>query len=162
VTEGPATAEEVAESTTLDEDEHALAKLLLVESREELTRADGKASLLLAALAIRLSAILGAMLSGDWTPFVLQSPWELVWWVGAALAGVAVVSLGVAVWPRVTHKSGPSGVTYFGEAAQLETVLQLHVISRRADHKYAAIGVGLIALGLAIALTLAAVLGDHF
>jgi hypothetical protein len=82
---------------------------------------------------------------------------------------------------RVTHDSGPSGVTYFGEAAKFETiaaltaalkrtetdpvartVLQLHVISRRADHKYAAIRVGLIALGLAVTLTLSAGLGDHF
>jgi MFS family permease len=176
-----ATAEEVTAAASLDDEEHKLAKLLLAESREELTRADGKASLLLAALGIGLSAILGAMLGGDWTPFVLVSPWELIWWVGAGLAGVSLISLCVAVWPRVTHDSGQSGVTYFGEAARFETVgeltaalkrtetdpvartvLQLHVISRRADQKYAAIRVGLVVLGLAIALTLAAVLGDHF
>jgi MFS family permease len=165
----------------LDEDEHELAKLLLSESREELTRADGKASLLLAALGIGLSAILGSILAGDWTPFVLRRPWELIWWLGAGFAGIALVGLCVAVWPRVTHKSGGSGVTYFGEAATFatvaeltaalkrtetdpvkRTVLQLHVIAKRADHKYAAIRVSLLAVGLAVALTLSASLGDHF
>lgn len=81
----------------------------------------------------------------------------------------------------MTHKSGGRGVTYFGEAARFETVgklhaalkrtetdpvertvLQLHVISQRAVHKYAFIRAGLVALGLAIILSLAAVLADHF
>lgn len=166
--------------SALDAGEHELAKVLLAESREELTRADGKASLLLAALGIGLSAILGAILAGNWTPFVLASPWELIWWAGAAGAGIALICLCIAVWPRVTHKSGRRGVTYFGEAASFETVdelraalkrtetdpvertvLQLHVISQRATHKYAFIRAGLVALGLAITFTLAAVLGDH-
>lgn len=181
MTEEPvATEAEVAEAATLDQREHELARLLLTESREELTRADGKASLLLAALGIGLSAILGAILAGNWTPFDLERPLQGVWWAGAFLAGAAVVCLAVAVWPRVTHKSGPSGVTYFGEAAAFETVakltaalkrtetdpvartvLQLHVIARRADHKYAFIRYALIALGLSITLALAAAIGDH-
>lgn len=179
----PAASNDQATPTApvLDQDEHELAKLLLSESREELTRADGKASLLLAALGIGFSAMIGAILAGDWTPFVLRRPWELIWWFGAGFAGLALLSLCVAVWPRVTHRSGRGGVTYFGEAATFgtleeltaalkrsetdpvkRTVLQLHVIAKRADQKYAAIRIGLIALGLAIALTLSASLGDHF
>jgi hypothetical protein len=167
--------------SSLDADEHELAKLLLSESREELTRADSKASLLLAALGIGISAVLGAILAGSWTPFVLGSPWESFWWAGVTLAGAALVCLGVAVWPKVTHRSGTGGVTYFGEAATFETVAelkaalkrsetdpverttrQLHVIAKRADHKYAFIRASLVAVGLAIGLTLAAVLGAHF
>ena len=105
----------------------------------------------------------------------------MIWWIGASFAGVALISLCLAVWPRVTHKSSRSGVTYFGEAATFETVkelaaalkhtetdpiwrtvLQLHVVARRADQKYAAIRVGLVAVGVAVALTLSAALGDHF
>jgi MFS family permease len=182
VTDEPvATEEEIASVSTLDADEHELAKLLLAESREELTRADAKASLFLAALGIGLSAILGAILAGTWTPFILARPWEAIWWVGATFAGIGVFCLAVAVWPKVRHKSGPSGVTYFGEVAAFETVaeltaalkrtttepvartvLQLHVIARRADHKYAFIRYALIMLGLAVALALIATFGDRF
>lgn len=41
-------------------------------------------------------------------------------------------------------------------------MVQLHVLARLANRKYRFIAGGLIALGLAIALTLGAVLGDHF
>jgi hypothetical protein len=166
---------------SLDNDEHDLAKLLLSETREELTRADGKASLLLAALGIGLSAILGAILAGSWTPFALRRPYEGIWWAGSAFAGVSLLCLCAAIFPKVAHKRGTGAVTYFGDVAKLKTVgelgaalkksvtdppertvVQLHVLARLVARKYAFIRVGLIALGLAIGLTLGAVLGDHF
>jgi hypothetical protein len=71
-------------------------------------------------------------------------------------------------------------VTYFGDAARYETpaelnaalkrsetdpiertVTQLHVIARRAVEKYDWIRVGLFSLGLAVALTLAAILTNR-
>lgn len=165
----------------LDDGEHELAKTLLAESREELTRADAKASLLLAALGIGLSAILAATLAGDWTPFSLKEPYQAMWWVGSACAGISFFCLCGAVYPKVKHKSGSSGVTYFGDVAAIETleelraalrrsetdphartITQLHVTSRLAGKKYAFIRAGLLALGLAIAFTLAAVLAAHF
>lgn len=168
-------------AVTLDADEHELAKLLLSETREELTRADGKASLLLAALGIGLSAILGAILAGSWTPFILRRPYEAIWWAGAACAGAAMLCLCLAIFPKLKHKSGKRGVTYFGDVARFKTVpelrvalkksetdpkertlVQLHALARLANRKYRFIGASLIALGLAIALTLGAVLGEHF
>jgi hypothetical protein len=161
----------------LDEDEHELAKVLLSESREELTRADGKASLLLAALGIGISAILAAILAGDWSPFKLAEPYQGCWWAGSFFAGVSFGCLCLAVYPRVTHGSASRGVTYFGDVAGLQTVnelrsalkrsqtalaersvTQLHVIARIADRKYRFIRWGLQALGAAILLTVAAVL----
>lgn len=166
---------------TLSASEHELAKVLLAESREELTRADGKASLLLAALGIGLSAILGAMLAGDWSPFDLERPWELIWWAGAAAAGAAAFGLGAAIWPKVRHGNPSQGVAYFGDAASYKkaddlraalksdltdpatrTVSQLHVISKRADTKYAFIRASLVALGVAVTLALVGVFGDHW
>lgn len=167
--------------TTLDTEEHDLAKLLLSETREELTRADGKASLLLAALGIGLSAILGAILAGSWTPFVLLRPYEAIWWAGSAFAGVSLLCLCLAIFPKIAHKSGTGAITYFGDVAKLKTVselsaalkksvtdppertvVQLHVLARLVERKYGFIRAGLIALGFAIGLTLGAVLGDHF
>ena len=162
---------------TLDEGEHELAKVLLSESREELTRADGKASLLLAALGIGVSAILAAILAGSWSPFKLAEPYQSLWWAGSFFAGVSFGCLCLAVYPRVTHGSASRGVTYFGDVAGLGTVdelrsalkrsetdpaersvTQLHVIARIADRKYRFIRWGLKALAVAIVLTVAAVL----
>jgi MFS family permease len=162
--------------TALDELEHKLAQTLLVESREELTRADGKASILLAALGIGISAILAAILAGDWSPFKLDQPYQRIWWVGSGFAAVAFFCLCAAVYPKVKAK----GVTYFGDVAALKTVdelraalkrsetdpaersaTQLHVIARLVDRKYRYIRFGLIALGIAIALMLGAVLAER-
>jgi hypothetical protein len=163
--------------TSLDDGEHDLAKVLLAESREELTRADGKASLLLAALGIGLSAILAAILAGDWSPFDLKEPYQALWWAGSVSAGLSLFCLCAAVYPKVKHKSATGGVTYFGDVAVLETVpelraalkrsetdphsrtvTQLHVIARLVDRKYAFIRFGLLALGAAILMTVTAVL----
>ncbi|MBA3726366.1 MAG: hypothetical protein H0W86_07905 [Armatimonadetes bacterium] len=168
------------EPVKLDADEHALAQTLLSETREELTRADGKASLMLAALGIGLSAILSAILAGDWSPFKLHRPYELLWWLGSGWAGASLLSLCLAIFPKLRHKADEPGITYFGDVAKLGTVadlraglkksetdprertlVQLHVLARLVNRKYRFIGGGLIALGLAIALTLSAVLGEH-
>jgi hypothetical protein len=183
VSDAPAAPPEVAPSevesilVSLDDYEHGLAKLLLAESREELTRADGKASILLAALGLGISAILAAILAGDWSPFKLKEPYQGLWWGGSTSAGLSLLCLVLAVYPRVTHQSASKGVTYFGDVAALETVdelraalkrsetdaagrsvTQLHVIARLVARKYRFIRWGLIALGAAIVLTVAAVL----
>lgn len=164
----------------LDAGEHELAKVLLAESREELTRADGKASILLAALGIGLSAILAAILAGSWTPFALRRPYETLWWVGSSLAGASLFCFCAAVYPRLKNRES-QGVTYFGDVARLKpvrklwdelklsetdpvarTVTQLYVIAHQARNKYAFIRAGLVALGLAIALTLTAALANHW
>jgi MFS family permease len=166
--------------TALDELEHKLAQTLLVESREELTRADGKASILLAALGIGISAILAAILAGDWSPFKLDQPYQRIWWVGSGFAAVAFFCLCAAVYPKVKRKTKAKGVTYFGDVAAPKTVdelraalkrsetdpaersaTQLHVIARLVDRKYRYIRFGLIALGIAIALMLGAVLAER-
>jgi hypothetical protein len=119
--------------SSLHEHQHELAKALLAESREELTRADGKASILLAALGIGLSAILAAILSGDWSPFGLHEPYQAVWWAGSACAGVALVSLGLAIYPRVKHNTRSSGVTYYGDVARLENADALRAALKRSQ-----------------------------
>jgi hypothetical protein len=166
--------------TALDGPEHELARTLLAESREELTRADGKASILLAALGIGISAILAAILAGDWSPFNLDQPYQRVWWVGSGFAAISFFCLCAAVFPKVKHRTKAKGVTYFGDVSALETVdelraalkrsetdpaersvTQLHVIARLVDRKYRYIRFGLIALGIAIALMLGSALAER-
>lgn len=167
-------------SDALDGSEHELAKTLLAESREELTRADGKASLLLAALGLGISAILAAILAGDWKPFELEQPYQGAWWMGSGFAGASFFCLCAAVYPKVKHRRAAKGVTYFGDVAALKTadalrealkrsetdpaersVTQLHVVARLVGRKYRYIRLGLISLGVAIALMLGAVLGER-
>jgi MFS family permease len=164
----------------LSQEARKLAEQILTESREELTRADGKASLLLAAIAIGVSAIAGAILQGAWSPYSLQSPWEAVWWGGVVAAGGALVAFALAIWPKLKHKSG-GGVTYFGDVVRLKTVdalrrelansaadpaersvTQLHVIARRVKRKYRWIQTGLWALAIATVCAVASVLIPHF
>jgi hypothetical protein len=173
----PDEGEQDAVSDTLDEDEHRLAQLLLAETREELTRADGKASLLLAALGIGISAILAAILAGNWSPFKLDEPYGGLWWAGSVFTGASFFCLCAAVYPRVKHRSASRGVTYFGDVAALKTtgelraalkrsetdpaersVTQLHVVAWLVARKYRFIRCGLVTLGTAIVLVLTAVM----
>src|ERR1035437_5751370 len=79
----PAPAEIEPLPTGLDGDEHELAKTLLAESREELTRADGKASLLLPALGIGLWPFLAPTLAVTWSRFALREPSQGPGWAGS-------------------------------------------------------------------------------
>src|SRR5687768_6640617 len=95
---------------------------MLAEAREELTRADGKASMLLSALGIAVGVVAGAILAGDWNPHDnLHRPWELIWWIGCTLMGAAGALLGAAIYPKLFNKHPGAAVTYYNEIAQLGT-----------------------------------------
>ncbi|BCL21862.1 hypothetical protein GCM10017668_37050 [Streptomyces tuirus] len=116
---GSARGQQPLMSQINDEDVSRYAASLLATAREEIVRADGKASLLLATVGIALGAIVSAILSGDWTPFELVNCVEWIWWVGVALAVLGVVLLGCAVHPRVGrgHDAPDYLVAYFGDIA---------------------------------------------
>jgi hypothetical protein len=105
------------------------SKSLLTETREELVRADNKASILLAASGVALGALLAAILGGDWTPFQLDVRVQWLWWVGSVSAAVAIYWLGSAVYPRIRAKgTRPKIVAYYGdvvEARDRERVAEL-------------------------------------
>ena len=52
---------------------------LLDATREELVRADSKAALLLAGAGVGVSALLNGLMSGRWTPTVLDNRVEWLW-----------------------------------------------------------------------------------
>lgn len=153
-----------------------LAEQILCEAREELARADGKSSLLLAAVGVALGAIIAAVVAGDWTPFDLAPCVQWLWWVGSASGIGAVVALAHSVYPRTTYRGArvPSIIAYFGDvvatpAGQLEANLirtakradtrvldQLKIISGIVDRKYRGIQLGLWLVAVAsFACTLA-------
>ncbi len=115
----------------------AHAAAVLSATREELARADGKASLLLASSGVAVGALMAGLIAGDWSPFELDNRVEWLWWVGLLAVLLGVVALGLAVYPR-TKASSPRGelIAYYGDVVaappgELEARLEASVASPR-------------------------------
>jgi Family of unknown function (DUF5706) len=156
-----------------------LANRLLAETREELGRADGKASILFAAATVVVAAIVTGVVTGPWSPTQLQPLAQSLWWLGTVLVAAGVLSLGMAVYPRLRDEQGRDRMTYFmhvlacrdddavREGIQRESadplarpVEQLRRLGPVVKHKYRCIAAALMLLGVgALLATLAAVIG---
>lgn len=153
-------------------------KELLAESRDELARADGKASMLLSALGVVVGIIAAALLAGDWSTNRLAHSYRIVWWVGLGFTAAGSLALCLAVWPRIRHRLPGPSATYFDEIALLgsvdkvkaalastdaaeRTLTQLVAISRIARRKYVLIRWSMCLLGIAIVLVLIAVIAGR-
>lgn len=155
----------------------ALAERLLGESREELVRADSKAATLLAAFGLLTGIVLTALFAGKFSPQQLTPAAQLSWWLGCAAVGLALLTLGRAIYPTLDHEAAEGPVSYFGHIAgkdaaaveaalrrQIEggrsrTIEQLLVISEIAWRKYRRIQFALICFAVGVALGLLGVLG---
>ncbi|WP_395640958.1 Pycsar system effector family protein [Pseudolysinimonas sp.] len=99
----------------------SLLSTMLAEAREDLSRADQKASLLLAAVGVGFGAVLGGQFAGDWSPSALSDWGQIAWWVGVLAAIVSVACSALAVWPRFPRDGAPLyGITYWGHMAQFD------------------------------------------
>ncbi len=87
---------------TDNDTKYNIALRLLDETREELARAEGKASFLLGAATVALGIVAAALTSANgWDPSDLTSGYRTVFWVGIALVAGGVVLLGLVVYPAV-------------------------------------------------------------
>lgn len=103
---------------------------LLKDAREELVRADNKASLLLSATGVGVGALLAALLARAWAPSSLVGVAQWMWWLGAMGIAFAVCQLGVAVYPRTTARSRHAAdvVAYYADVVRIgRTGLADHV-----------------------------------
>lgn len=159
----------------LTTDAVTMTERLLAETREELSKADGKAQILLAISGVVIGVVLGGAISGDWNPSDLDGCARILWWVGVGVAAAGVGSLGFAVFPRLLD-SDDERITYFEDVlrhkdcAALAKALnneatrgdrdveQLLRLSRVAHLKYSAIQVAMTALVVAAALCATAAL----
>lgn len=64
----PERSSELSPRRQLDQAHLKLAQDLLADGRQELVRADTKASILFAIFGVVYSVLAGAILAGDWTP----------------------------------------------------------------------------------------------
>ena len=152
---------------------------MLREAREELVRADAKASLVLASSGVALGALMAGLLAGSWGPSDLGNSIEWLWWLGAVAGGYGLYRLAKSVYPQTDRKGeAPTVLAYYGdinkETGDLATlkqrlaessaqasdrhVDQLRQVSKIVGEKYAGIKTGLLMLGVAAVLCAAAVL----
>lgn len=155
----------------------AYTERLLAETREEIGRADHKASVLLSATAVAV-IVLAGLLTGNWSPLEIAAAIQWLWWIGAVMLVAAISFLGSAVMPRMRHDGDPSTVAYFGHVLRLtdrrrlvehlhrsaakpldRAVDQLVVLSHIAHRKYRCVQVAIWLLaGSATFMTVSVVL----
>jgi pycsar effector protein len=166
-----------AHGSSPDEGILIYATSLLSGAREEIDRADAKASILLAASGVAAGALVAGLAAGTWTPLKLQAAIQWVWWLGVAESAMGICCLALAVYPRERkNDSGvPWTVLYYGDVlayrttAQLVAALnrsaetkieriadQLRHVSWIVDHKYRLIRWGMRGLFLAAVTIVAA------
>jgi hypothetical protein len=158
------------------------AATLLAEARDELQRADQKASILLAAAGVAIGTVLAGILSAGWSPSLLRSPWDVLWEAGAVATLGGIGALIWAIYPRTTHgRNDDSRLFYFGQAGNTESVAdlerelrkssgshfersadQLWRVSRVVNTKYRAVRWGVRLLVLGGALILGGSVGSSF
>jgi len=109
---------------------------MLAEARDDVTHADQKASVILAALGIGFGAVLGGQLAGSFDSGELSASGQVVWWVGALLAGGSVSLAALAVWPRYQLDDSPQhGMTYWGHVASFRELSDFEDALEEADTK---------------------------
>ncbi|WP_420719248.1 Pycsar system effector family protein [Streptomyces sp. NRRL S-1521] len=94
-----------------------VAERLLADLRAEIARADGKASVLVAALGMTAGVFSGLLIGRDWSPAALSGLGAALWWAGAASLTLSLSALLLAVLPRFDRGTWRPGqpLAYFGD-----------------------------------------------
>ena len=95
------------------------AQRLLADNREELRRADLKASQGLGAAGATAIALLTAAVGGAWQPADLAGSREWAWWLGCLLWTASVAALTFALLPRLGSATDAEHAAYFGHINRL-------------------------------------------
>ncbi|MDP9608917.1 MULTISPECIES: Pycsar system effector family protein [Streptomyces] len=144
-------------------------RVLITETREELLKADSKAGVMLTALGVALSALLGAISGGGITPQHYPSVSRVLFWAGCVAWVPSLVMLGLAVVPRAgtprrlrAHYFGDATATASARlmaAAVQRTdpvdrdLSQFMTLSRTVSIKYRCIRHGMVWSGIFLVLT---------
>lgn len=154
------------------------ARELHRETREELLRADGKATTLLSVSAVVIGAIVAGAIAGDWTPADLSLGPEIAFWF--ALLGIVsgAAEFLRAVMPRTKHDAGRESARYFGHVVQMagrdeltghlsdgggttdHYVDQIWVLAGTVNSKYQCIRTGLVLTGLGLTVAVVSLIVD--
>jgi hypothetical protein len=114
----------------------AYAERVLTWGREELNRADTKASILLAGSIAVVAAVIAGVVAGGWSPTMLTDWREPLWWVGAATASAAILLLSAAIYPRTKRRDGqPSVIAFYGDVVRLTDRIELLTALQRSARR---------------------------
>lgn len=166
------------EGTSLDYER--LVSRMLSETRDEVSRADTKASILLGLYSAIQAILVSALASGSWSPSRLKSPYEVISWSGWVLALVGLIAVGLAVYPRTANSKKGGCVTYFGHVTSCRSLVELRAglakaqagspsrdeeqllgVSRIASAKYACIKCSMWLAGIGMMASIASIIGDQ-
>ena len=91
-----------------------LAEVILEHTREDLTKADTKASILFAVVGVVVGALVASSAASGWTPNRFHGAPRV--FIISALVSImcAITLLGAAIYPRIRVRSGDR-VTFFGQ-----------------------------------------------
>jgi pycsar effector protein len=139
---------------------------LLDETREELTRADSKASIILAGAGVAIGAVLAGLVSGDVSLSGRSALVIVMTWSAGVLLTLGILCLAAAVYPRTGHPQRgharyfgevnlyKSGSEELGRAVDLDSVdirsrdlQQVHALSQALSRKYTLTQAGMWLLG---------------
>jgi Family of unknown function (DUF5706) len=114
-------------SSSPDEATLRYATSLLGNARDEIDRADAKASILLAASGVVAGALLAGLIAGSWTPLKLQAAVQWAWWLGLVESAIGIWCLALAVYPRERKNDSeiPGTVAYYRDVLAYPTTIQL-------------------------------------
>jgi hypothetical protein len=149
---------------------------MIAHTREDIGRADTKASILLAALGVVGGSLTSAVLARSWSPddFDIRVSW--LWWASVGIFATALGALGYALYPRMRNPKGKAkAMTFFGDVldipkADLEASIaaaategiglltQLLELADIAHRKYRAVQLALWSVAAATAMMLAAIM----
>lgn len=112
--------------------ETELLRVLTIETREELSKADTKAGLLLSCLGAALATLLGALGTGRVVPQHYSLLPRVLFWIGCAFSLAALILLGLAIAPRPGRPGRPLG-HYFADVSAAPSARSLTEVLRRTD-----------------------------
>jgi MFS family permease len=150
------------------------------ETREELAKADAKATTLTSIVGLILGALLAGAIAGDFSPQQFSNRVEWLFWTGVGLALAAEIALCSAIFPRIESMESREALLYFGHVAQFETrerfrsallnadteferlTDQVYVLSKTVVRKYGLIRLGLFLLAAGVLFCMTSPLLDHY
>ncbi|MFY1626901.1 Pycsar system effector family protein [Micromonospora sp. WMMD723] len=154
-----------------------LTERLIAEARDELRRADAKASQWLTMSGGVVLAMLTVLTGTRWSPGQLTGAAAWAWWSGCACAAAALFALAMALLPRTAGAAEVRQVAYFGHVHRLRDpalvrryveraaqdtmpglISQLCWLSRLVMTKYRWVRAGTVLVTLAAALVALALL----